>query len=63
MSEKWTADRVMASRNQAKGRAALEQIAATVPEAKLELAELELSSLDSVREFAATSAISPSPAS
>jgi NAD(P)-dependent dehydrogenase (short-subunit alcohol dehydrogenase family) len=44
---------VVACRNQAKGRAAIEQIQREVPEARLELSELDLSSQSSVKEFAA----------
>ncbi len=44
---------VMACRNKAKGRAALERVAAEVPRAELELADLDLSSLESVRACAA----------
>jgi NAD(P)-dependent dehydrogenase (short-subunit alcohol dehydrogenase family) len=43
---------IMACRNVAKGKAAAAEIAAAVPEAKLEVAELDLSSLGSVRRFA-----------
>jgi len=42
------ADVVMAIRNRAKGEAAVEQIRATVPDAKLTIKSLDLSSLDSV---------------
>ena len=45
---------VMACRNLEKGEAARAGIAGEVPEAKLELEELDLSSLDSVRSFATT---------
>jgi NAD(P)-dependent dehydrogenase (short-subunit alcohol dehydrogenase family) len=42
------ADVVMAIRSRAKGEAAVEQIRATVPDAKLTIKDLDLSSLDSV---------------
>jgi len=42
------ADVVMAIRNRTKGEAAVEQIRATVPDAKLTIKSLDLSSLDSV---------------
>ena len=42
------ADVVMAIRNRAKGEAAIEQIRATVPDAKLTIKSLDLSSLASV---------------
>jgi NAD(P)-dependent dehydrogenase (short-subunit alcohol dehydrogenase family) len=45
---------VLACRNVEKGAAALAAIGAEVPGAKLELESLDLSSLDSVRSFAAT---------
>lgn len=44
---------VLACRNRERGRAALEKIKAEQPAGKLELAELDLSSLESVRKFAA----------
>ncbi|HEX3735140.1 MAG TPA: oxidoreductase [Solirubrobacterales bacterium] len=47
------ADVVLACRNTAKGEAALESIRADVPGAKVAVEALDLSSLDSVREFAA----------
>jgi NAD(P)-dependent dehydrogenase (short-subunit alcohol dehydrogenase family) len=43
------ADVIMAIRNRAKGEAAIEQIRATVPDAKLTLKQLDLSSLASVK--------------
>ncbi len=43
---------VLACRNTAKGEQALREIAAAVPDARLELAELDLSSLASVQSFA-----------
>jgi NAD(P)-dependent dehydrogenase (short-subunit alcohol dehydrogenase family) len=43
---------VMACRNTAKGRDAQAEIEAAVPDARLELAELDLSSLESVKSFA-----------
>ena len=45
---------VLACRSEARGRGALEQIAAEVPGARVELRRLDLGDLDSVREFAAT---------
>ncbi len=42
------ADVIMAIRNRTKGEAALEQIRATVPDAKLTIKQLDLSSLASV---------------
>lgn len=45
---------IMACRNEAKGAAAREAIARHVPGASLELLPLDLASLDSVRQFAAT---------
>jgi NAD(P)-dependent dehydrogenase (short-subunit alcohol dehydrogenase family) len=46
------ADVVMAIRNRAKGEAAVEQIRTTVPDAKLTIKNLDLSSLDSVAALA-----------
>jgi NAD(P)-dependent dehydrogenase (short-subunit alcohol dehydrogenase family) len=43
---------VLACRNQEKGRDAQREVEAAVPAAKVELAKLDLASLDSVREFA-----------
>ena len=43
------ADVTMAIRNRAKGEAAIEQIRATVPTAKLTIKSLDLSSLESVK--------------
>ena len=43
------ADVIMAIRNRAKGEAAVEQIRATVPDAKLTIKALDLSSLASVK--------------
>ncbi|HZQ85378.1 MAG TPA: SDR family NAD(P)-dependent oxidoreductase [Acidimicrobiales bacterium] len=48
------AEVVMAVRDKAKGEAAIETIRASAPDAPLELAELDLASLDSVRGFAAS---------
>lgn len=48
------AEVVMAVRDKAKGEAAVEAIRASAPDARLELAELDLASLDSVRAFAAS---------
>jgi NAD(P)-dependent dehydrogenase (short-subunit alcohol dehydrogenase family) len=45
------ADVIMAIRNRAKGEAAIEQIRATVPNAKLTIKQLDLSSLASVNAF------------
>jgi NAD(P)-dependent dehydrogenase (short-subunit alcohol dehydrogenase family) len=45
------ADVVMAIRNRAKGEAAVDQIRATVPDAKLTIRSLDLSSLASVAAF------------
>ncbi|HVQ49125.1 MAG TPA: SDR family oxidoreductase [Mycobacterium sp.] len=45
------ADVIMAIRNRAKGEAAIEQIHATVPNAKLTIKQLDLSSLASVKEL------------
>ena len=45
---------VMACRNLEKGRKALEEVAASTPHASLEVVQLDLASLASVREFAAT---------
>src|SRR5215216_1957357 len=47
------ADVVMACRNVPKGEAAAAEIGAVVPDAQVQVAELDLSSLDSVRAFAA----------
>src|SRR5437868_6686305 len=47
------AEVVMACRDTTKGERAAEQIRAEVPNARLEVAPLDLASLDSVREFAA----------
>jgi len=47
------AEVIMACRDTAKGQRAAEQIRAEVPEARLEVAVLDLASLDSVRAFAA----------
>jgi NAD(P)-dependent dehydrogenase (short-subunit alcohol dehydrogenase family) len=47
------AEVIMACRDTAKGERAAGQIRTDVPEARLELASLDLASLDSVREFAA----------
>jgi NAD(P)-dependent dehydrogenase (short-subunit alcohol dehydrogenase family) len=43
---------VLACRNQEKGRAAVKEIQAAVPDARLELAELDLGSLESAKAFA-----------
>jgi NAD(P)-dependent dehydrogenase (short-subunit alcohol dehydrogenase family) len=43
---------ILAARNPARGAAALERLRADVPDARLELAELDLADLDSVRRFA-----------
>jgi NAD(P)-dependent dehydrogenase (short-subunit alcohol dehydrogenase family) len=43
---------IMASRNLQKGRAALEQLKSEVPDADVELIQLDLASLESVRSFA-----------
>jgi len=45
---------IMTARDAGKGRQALEELLAAQPEAKLELRELDLADLDSVREFAAS---------
>ncbi|HEV7647580.1 MAG TPA: oxidoreductase [Actinophytocola sp.] len=45
---------IMTARDPGKGRQALEELLAAQPEARLELRELDLADLDSVREFAAT---------